>query len=63
VHAVLLLTPGDPDNWIDVVGHYQDVFVRTADGWRIRDRSTHMARMLTGGARAGAATAGGAGRE
>ena len=62
VHAVLLLTPGDPDNWIDVVGHYQDVFVRTADGWRIRDRSTHMARMLTGGARAGAATAEGAGR-
>jgi hypothetical protein len=59
VHAVLMLTPDDQDNWIDVVGHYQDVFVRTPAGWRIQGRSTHMARMLTGGARAGAAAAGG----
>ncbi|OFJ51294.1 nuclear transport factor 2 family protein [Mycolicibacterium grossiae] len=59
VHAVLLLTPDDRDNWIDVVGHYEDVLVRTADGWRISARSTHMARMLTGGARADAATSAG----
>jgi hypothetical protein len=57
VHAVLMLVPGDADNWIDVVGHYDDVFARTPSGWRIRKRSTSMARMLTGGARAGAATA------
>lgn len=59
VHAVLLLVPGDADNWIDVVGHYDDVLVRTDVGWRIWRRSTHMGRMLTGGARAGAATAAG----
>jgi hypothetical protein len=54
-----MLVPGDADNWIDVVWHYDDVFARTPDGWRIRKRSTSMARMLTGGARAGAATAAG----
>jgi hypothetical protein len=59
VHAVLMLKPGDADNWIDVVGHYEDEFVRTPAGWRIFKRSTHMARMLTGGAQAGAATAAG----
>ncbi len=59
VHAVLMLQPGDADNWIDVIGSYQDVLVRTSDGWRIRQRSTNMVRMLTGGARAGQATAAG----
>jgi hypothetical protein len=59
VHAVLMLVPGDADNWIDVIGHYDDVFARTSQGWRIRKRSTGMARMLTGGARAGAVTAAG----
>jgi hypothetical protein len=59
VHAVLMLVPGDADNWIDVIGHYDDVFARTSDGWRIRKRTTSMARMLTGGTRAGAMTAAG----
>jgi hypothetical protein len=59
VHAVLMLQPGDADNWIDVVGHYEDVAVKTPDGWRIQARSTYMARMLTGGTKAGQATAAG----
>lgn len=49
VHAVLMVTQGDPANWIDVVGHFDDVFVRTAEGWRISRRTSHTARMLTGG--------------
>jgi SnoaL-like domain len=57
VHAVLMLIPGDATNWIDAVGHYDDVFVRTADGWRIRRRISHTARVLTGGDLAAAATA------
>jgi 3-phenylpropionate/cinnamic acid dioxygenase small subunit len=57
VHAVLMLTPNDPDNWVDAVGHYDDVFVRTADGWRIARRISRTARMLTGGDMAAAATA------
>lgn len=59
VHAVLMLQPGDADNWIDVIGSYQDVLVRTSDGWRIWQRSTNMARMITGGARAGQAAVAG----
>jgi hypothetical protein len=49
VHAVLMLTPDDPDRWIDVVGHYDDVFVRTAEGWRISRRTSRMARTLAHG--------------
>lgn len=49
VHAVLMLRPDDAENWIDVIGHYDDVFVRTDAGWKIRQRSSHTARMLTGG--------------
>lgn len=47
VHAVLLATPGDPGSWIDAVGHYDDTFVRTGDGWRISHRIVHMARVMT----------------
>lgn len=47
VHAVLMVTPDDPRKWIDVVGSYDDVFVRTAEGWRIGRRTSHIARMLT----------------
>ncbi len=55
-HAVLMLIPGDATNWIDTVGHYDDVFVRTAEGWRIGSRTAHAARMITGGELAAAAT-------
>jgi 3-phenylpropionate/cinnamic acid dioxygenase small subunit len=61
-HAVLMLVPGDTTNWIDAVGHYDDTFVRTADGWRIESRTVNTARMLTGGALAAAATSQIAGR-
>ena len=56
-HAVLMLFPGDTANWIDTVGHYDDVVVRTAEGWRIQSRTANTARMLTGGELAAAATA------
>jgi ketosteroid isomerase-like protein len=49
VHAVLTLMPGDPNNWVDAVGHYDDVLVKTADGWRISHRASHTARTLAGG--------------
>jgi 3-phenylpropionate/cinnamic acid dioxygenase small subunit len=49
VHAVLMLRPGDSANWVDAVGHYDDVFVRTPEGWRISSRISHTARLLTGG--------------
>jgi SnoaL-like domain len=49
VHAVLIAVPGDPSTWIDAVGHYDDVFVRGADGWRISHRTVHMARVMTAG--------------
>lgn len=49
VHAVLLVTAGDPGNWVDAIGHYQDVFVRTADGWRISSRISRTPRVLTNG--------------
>jgi 3-phenylpropionate/cinnamic acid dioxygenase small subunit len=47
VHAVLIAVPGDSSSWIDAVGHYDDVFVRTADGWQISHRTVEMARMMT----------------
>ncbi|PXX01615.1 nuclear transport factor 2 family protein [Mycolicibacterium moriokaense] len=47
VHAVLIAVPGDSSSWIDVVGHYDDRFIRMADGWRISHRAAYMARMMT----------------
>jgi 3-phenylpropionate/cinnamic acid dioxygenase small subunit len=37
VHAVLAITP-DSSQFVDAVGSYHDTLVRTADGWRIRER-------------------------
>jgi hypothetical protein len=61
VHVVLMLTPGDPNNWVDAVGHYEDVFVRTAEGWRIHGRISRTARVLAGGDAAAAAVSAHAG--
>jgi hypothetical protein len=47
VHAVLIAVPGDTDSWIDAIGNYSDVLVRTADGWRISARTVEIARVLT----------------
>ena len=49
VHAVLMLQPDDDTNWVDALGHYDDVFVRTTDGWRINKRVSRTARTLAGG--------------
>jgi SnoaL-like domain len=49
VHAVLMLEPDDSTNWVDALGHYDDVFVRTDDGWRISQRVSRTARTLAGG--------------
>jgi hypothetical protein len=58
VQAVLMLQPDDSTNWVDALGHYDDVFVRTPDGWRISERVSRTARTLTGGDIAAAATKG-----
>jgi hypothetical protein len=58
VHAVLMLQPDDSTNWVDALGHYDDVFVRTPDGWRISERVSRTARTLTGGDLAAAAAKG-----
>jgi hypothetical protein len=58
VQAVLMLQPNDSTNWVDALGHYDDVFVRTPDGWRINERVSRTARTLTGGDIAAAATKG-----
>jgi len=58
VQAVLMLQPNDSTNWVDALGHYDDVFVRTPDGWRISERVSRTARTLTGGDLAAAATKG-----
>jgi 3-phenylpropionate/cinnamic acid dioxygenase small subunit len=58
VHAVLMLQPDDSANWVDALGHYDDVFVRTPDGWRISERVSRTARTLTGGDLAAAAAKG-----
>jgi 3-phenylpropionate/cinnamic acid dioxygenase small subunit len=55
VHAVLMLQPDDSTNWVDALGHYDDVFVRTPDGWRISERVSRTPRTLTGGDLAAAA--------
>jgi len=46
VHVVLVLTQ-DPLNSVDAVGHYVDELVRTGDGWRIRERTFSLTRLLT----------------
>ena len=46
VHGVLVLTD-DPPRWIDVVGRYVDALVRTGDGWRIRERTFSLTRLIT----------------
>jgi len=46
VHAVLLLDR-DPQQWVDAVGTYADTFVRTDDGWRIRERTFTPTRLLS----------------
>jgi 3-phenylpropionate/cinnamic acid dioxygenase small subunit len=58
VNAVLMLQPDDSTNWVDALGHYDDVFVRTADGWKISERISRTARTLTGGDFAAEATRG-----
>ena len=58
VQAVLMLQPNDSTNWVDALGHYDDVFVRTANGWRISERVSRTARTVTGGDIAAAATKG-----
>jgi hypothetical protein len=58
VHAILMLQPDDDTNWVDALGHYDDVFVRTADGWRINKRVSRTARTLAGGDFATAAVKG-----
>lgn len=58
VQAVLMLQPNDSTNWVDALGHYDDVFVRTPDGWRISERVSRTARTLTGGDIAASATKG-----
>jgi SnoaL-like domain len=58
VQAVLMLQPDDSTNWVDALGHYDDVFVRTPDGWRISERVSRTARTLTGGELAAEATRG-----
>jgi hypothetical protein len=58
VQAVLMLQPNDSTNWVDALGHYDDVFVRTPNGWRISERVSRTARTLTGGDIAAAATKG-----
>ncbi|MEO3760287.1 nuclear transport factor 2 family protein [Mycobacterium sp. B14F4] len=47
VHAVLQAVPGDSNSWIDALGHYDDELARTADGWRIVKRTTHIARVMS----------------
>lgn len=46
VHVVLVLTR-EPPAWVEAVGGYVDALVRTADGWRIRERTFTMTRLLT----------------
>jgi 3-phenylpropionate/cinnamic acid dioxygenase small subunit len=47
LHAVLVLA-ADPRSWIDTVGHYEDRFVRTSEGWRIKERQFRTTRMIFG---------------
>lgn len=49
VHAVLMVTPEDNGPWVEAIGHYDDELVRGPHGWRIRRRTAHTPRILTGG--------------
>ena len=49
VHAVLMVTPDDDGPWVDAIGHFDDELMRGPDGWRIRRRTAHTPRILTGG--------------
>jgi 3-phenylpropionate/cinnamic acid dioxygenase small subunit len=49
VHAVLVLAD-DPGTWFDTIGQYDDVLTRTADGWRIAERTFRATRMTSGSA-------------
>ena len=49
VHAVLVHNNDDPSKWIDVIGHYDDDFVRTPNGWCMRRRICRISRLLTNG--------------
>lgn len=50
VHAVLQAIPDDAGSWVEALGHYDDEFVRTPDGWRIARRTTSIARVHAGAA-------------
>ena len=45
VHAVTVLA-SDPDDWIDTIGIYEDLLTRTADGWRIAQRTFRTTRTV-----------------
>lgn len=60
VHAILMVVPGDSANWVEAIGSYDDVLVRTDEGWRISRRTSRVARMLTGGDLAAALASGSA---
>jgi hypothetical protein len=49
VHAILMVVPGDSANWVEAIGSYDDVLVRTREGWRISRRTSRVARMLSAG--------------
>jgi 3-phenylpropionate/cinnamic acid dioxygenase small subunit len=38
LHAVLNVDKGDSDRWMEVMGHYDDLLVRSAAGWKIQRR-------------------------
>lgn len=46
VHAVFVATE-EPLVWFDAVGQYVDRLVRTAGGWRIRERKSILTRVLS----------------
>jgi hypothetical protein len=48
VHAVLQAIPDDAASWVEALGHYDDEFVRTSDGWRIARRTANIARVHAG---------------
>jgi hypothetical protein len=50
VHAVLQAIPDDAASWVEALGHYDDEFVRTSDGWRISRRTASIARVHAGAA-------------
>jgi hypothetical protein len=50
VHAVLQAIPDDAASWVEALGHYDDEFARTSDGWRIARRTTSIARVHAGAA-------------